>query len=82
MVVQQWAILGGRHRVGGEFLYYGTWRTRKDAIEAHKSAFGERWDVCSSKGDRAVRVWVSTTPIAESQTQRTTGPSRHGQHAA
>jgi len=47
-----WAITG---RLG---LYYGTYPTRKEAIEDHTKSLGRTWHKCKLHGDRAIKVKV------------------------
>ena len=49
----EWAIFGNLYG-----LYYGTWRTRHEAIVAHADALGISWQECRKKGDRAIKVLV------------------------
>lgn len=39
-------------------IYYGTWRTRKEAIETHVNETGNGWNYCKSKGDSCVRAKI------------------------
>lgn len=48
--LKAWAI------TGADGIYYGTWMTRRDAIDNH--CRGRSWKSCRSEGDRAIRVVV------------------------
>ncbi len=58
--MKAWAISG----VHG--LYYGTYPTRREAIDTHCAVLGKSWAYCRAKGDRAVRVTV-TADAAEGE---------------
>ena len=50
-----WAILGKRG------LYPGAQEKRKDAIKAHMNETGIYWEDCERRGDKVVKVEITTT---------------------
>ncbi len=55
-----WAVIGRwNDRRGEPFLYYGTYPTRKDAIESHTRQLGKAWVECRNRADRTRKVWVN-----------------------
>ncbi len=48
-----------KHTFGGVGFYYGTFRTRKEAINEHERQTGKPWKYWYRKGDRVVRVTVT-----------------------
>ena len=63
MKLKAWAIMGQFSNDEELFLYYGTWATRKDAIEAHTENLGRIWEYCKAKWDRAIKVLVTTDEV-------------------
>lgn len=56
LVEYMWAIM---HTRGWTAFYYGTYPSRKDAIEDHIKQCGGTWKHYYRKGDRAVRVAIT-----------------------
>ncbi len=61
MITEKVWVIVGKHG-----LYFGTWATRGEAIDAHVRAlygdpnsYSEAWRQCRARGDRAVRATVS-----------------------
>ena len=54
-----WATGGASLR--RRYLYTGTWRTRREAIEFHVGAKGKSWADCHRDGDFTLRVRVIET---------------------
>lgn len=59
LVEKMWAIKHLPLRCGWEGFYYGTFPTRKDAIEDHIKHIGGTWKQHYRRGDRAVKVIIS-----------------------
>jgi len=49
-------------------VYYGTWGTKKEAIQEHCDALGKVWSRCVRDGDYATRAFIQYPSRVESKT--------------
>jgi hypothetical protein len=55
---KMWAIVS-TNQYNENYLYTGTWMSRKDAIRGHSGEQCMDWEDCRKNGDRVIQVLVS-----------------------